>query len=137
MVFALRKSLGSLLVAAQPDLDTIASFGPLPRTPLILVLRQALNYEYFHYFTFKLLNSFQFGPKGFVLNFVVVAEKASLNDFFMVMLSGDMMKIPTPDPFWLATPSIYNYQDKGDGACTIMIFLLKSHFCLGLSNNLF
>ena len=68
---------------------------------------------------------------------LLVAEKVSLNDFSMVMLLGDMMTILTLNPFWLATPSIYNSQDKGGGASTIMIFLLKSHSCLGLSNNLF
>ena len=39
-----------------------------------------------------------------------VAEKPKLKDFSIVILSGDTTTSPTTDPFWLTTPSTYNFQ---------------------------
>ena len=42
-----------------------------------------------------------------------VAEKSSLNDFSMVIFSGDTRTSLTPNPLWFAAPSMYTLQDKG------------------------
>ena len=41
-----------------------------------------------------------------------VAEKPNLKDFSRVILSGKIITIPIPKPFWVVALSTNNYQDS-------------------------
>ena len=59
-----------------------------------------------------------------------MAKKPSLKDFSMIILSGDTITNPTPDPLWFAVPSTYTFQDRGPYE---EIFPTDFPFMLGLS----
>ena len=42
-----------------------------------------------------------------------VAEKSSLNDFLIIILSREIRTSPTPEPLWFAAPSTYTFQHVG------------------------
>jgi len=63
---------------------------------------------------------------------LLVAKKDNLRDFSRTILFGEMMTTPTPEPHWLAVPSMYIVHGKEISVAKTPNSFLALYTLLGL-----